>query len=490
MSDIHNLEIDVDLKENLIITATCKQLDDLNLIFNVWNNGEIANLTEYKCRLKAFKQDQIPLIQNTSININNNVVNIIADEQLTTTSGIVKVELQFISKNTGKKKSTFNIVFKVIQSVLEVERSISKATCTLLKEIDNKLDRIEDIGDVLEEAKDVRDTLINTTIPGATNINSKLESNIKNASDKIVEVESSITNASKKIEEVEASTKNANSSKEELDLSKTNADISKENLDAANVQAEKNIEELNKLGDVTDLAKNVQTNTTDITNLKEDVENNSSQLKDCAKQTDLDNYYSLVNATKIATGTDILTLPFGNYVSAESEITGTLVNCPTKGSGFVMKVERITGGIQGNFKRLTIKCNNRTSDTFINTLVDTQWSGWQQLATVDDTGWLDLPLLNGATTTSDKAIYRRIGKMVYFKGVVNNITTDNFIFGNLPIGFRPNSKSGGMNIPVPLFLPGEDIPSRLIVWQNGNLQLSKKNDKNTCYLDGVMFVLD
>ncbi|WP_162266727.1 hypothetical protein, partial [Clostridium botulinum] len=118
------------------------------------------------------------------------------------------------------------------------------------------------------------------------------------------------------------------------------------------------------------------------------------------------------------------------------------------------------------------------------------WNGWQQLATVDDTGWLDLPLLNGATTTSDKAIYRRIGKMVYFKGVANNITTDNFIFGNLPIGFRPNSKSGGPNIPAPLFLPGEDIPSRLTVYQNGNLQLSRKNDKNTCYLDGVMFVLD
>ncbi|NFN50210.1 viral A-type inclusion protein, partial [Clostridium botulinum] len=319
MSDIHNLEIDVDLKENLIITATCKQLDDLNLIFNVWNNGEIANLTEYKCRLKAFKQDQIPLIQNTSININNNVVNIIADEQLTTTSGIVKVELQFISKNTGKKKSTFNIVFKVMQSVLEVERSISKATCTLLKEIDNKLDRIEDIGDVLEEAKDVRDTLTNTTIPTATNINSKLENNINNASTKITEVENIITHSSNKIEEVETSVNNANTCKKELDNSSTIATTNKENLDAANALAKENIEELNKIGDAKDLAAKVETNTTDITKLKTDVEDNTSQLKDCAKQTDLDNYYSLVNATKIATGTDILTLPFGNYVSAESE---------------------------------------------------------------------------------------------------------------------------------------------------------------------------
>ncbi len=132
----------------------------------------------------------------------------------------------------------------------------------------------------------------------------------------------------------------------------------------------------------------------------------------------------------------------------------------------------------------------RSNRVFIRSIRGGVISPWQELATVDDTDWIDLPLLNGATTTSDKALYRRIGKMVYFKGVVNNITTDNFIFGNLPIGFRPNSKSGGANIPVSLFLSGEDIPSRLSVYQNGNLLLAKKNDRNTCYLDGVMFVLD
>ncbi|HBJ1647378.1 TPA: viral A-type inclusion protein, partial [Clostridium botulinum] len=276
MSDIHNLEIDVDLKENLIITATCKQLDNLNLIFNIWNNGEMADLTEYKCRLKAFKQDQIPLIQNTDIKISNNVITIDADEQLTTTSGIIKAELQFINKNTSKKKSTFNIIFKVMQSVLEVERSISKATCTLLKEIDNKLDRIEDIGDVLEEAKEVRDTLTNKTIPTATNINSALVSNIKNADTKKKEVENIISNASDKIVEVNKSITDANTSKSNLDKSKINADTTKENLDVANVQAEKNIEELNKIGDAKDLAAKVETNKNNIENLQEKVDDNTS----------------------------------------------------------------------------------------------------------------------------------------------------------------------------------------------------------------------
>ena len=133
---------------------------------------------------------------------------------------------------------------------------------------------------------------------------------------------------------------------------------------------------------------------------------------------------------------------------------------------------------------------NRTFDSFYASWKTPTLVGWNEISIVNDTGWIELPLLNGATTTSDKAIYRRIGKMVYFKGVVNNITTNDFIFGNLPIGFRPNSASGGGNIPIPLFLPGEDSPSRLVIYQNGNLQLTRKNDRNTCYLDGVMFVLD
>ncbi|MBY6915495.1 phage tail protein [Clostridium botulinum] len=180
----------------------------------------------------------------------------------------------------------------------------------------------------------------------------------------------------------------------------------------------------------------------DVNNLQEQIENNTTQLKDCAKKTDLDNYYSLVNATKIATGTDILTLPFGNYVSTESEITETLVNCPTKGSGFVMKVERITGGIQGNFKRLNIKCNNKTSDTFINTLVDTQWSGWKQLATVDDTGWITLHLEGKviAYESYQTPIYRKINNTVEIIGAIKDVTNfntnNNVIFATLPTGFR------------------------------------------------------
>ncbi|NFN17826.1 hypothetical protein FDB52_17130 [Clostridium botulinum] len=1016
MSNIHNLEIDVDLKENLIITATCKQLDDLNLKFNVWNNGEMVDLSEYKCRLKAFKQDQIPLIQNTSININNNVVNIIADEQFTTTSGTVKVELQFINKNTGKKKSTFNIIFKVMQSVLEVERSISKATCTLLKEIDYKLDQIEDIKlDIIEAVKVKND--LNTSRTDANNMNNTLKTTTTSADNKKKEVETAINNASSKIKEVQDSTATANaakqsvdssiiqanSSKQALDTSKTNADNKKKEVDAAIIVADEKIEIIKKLDpenvveDVKKLKEQVLENTytkleTDSTLTKLDNCENSfvhnMQIKGRTLQNELgvgcintiikkgtnlvinrtlkpNTTYTFVSTivdssysddtngliwtlrinnvaqyngfgienknliTKFTTGSEetifgsigmhdnnsnnshatysgmllegdwtnkeipsyfegiksvgeaednkisILTTsknlyngvlpinitankagdspyykvniipkdgititaidsnntiintssiamrfifedntnkykpfyekvfipnsefnnkkitqinvfwnnqnitditiskviiglgdcrntildyepykqdkteillpsphcglpsgvsdiagpekneriknvdkvvlngsenwikqgqefentalfsilfpvantawsPFNNlisdrfingdtwsddkeclsidsakglnlrilksrlleygfingniatyipalkkwlqanpttvyyqlatpvverlnikdtlqsfengYIQLDNAITPTAqleysTNIPSAIGGLTKVVDKLVDDVtnveitisdmdaeigEARKGKTTLeerleedrtnilnttnkldksKCNREAvvvdpaldlltfppghfrvegkistlqnypinrdwihatveisgfmnddthqgykviifttndGDVYMNTQTwdAGKWSGWKQIATIDDTGWIDLPLLNGATTTSDKAIYRRIGKMVYFKGVVNNITTDNFIFGNLPIGFRPNSKSGGPNIPVPLFLPGEDTPSRLIVYKNGNLQLSRRNDKNTCYLDGVTFVLD
>ncbi|WP_261783090.1 hypothetical protein [Clostridium botulinum] len=270
----------LDINNKYTVDFSCKQLDDIILKIIVYDKSLPADLSDYNVRLKAFKADQVPLIQNTNISIKDNFVTIKASKQLTTTQGIVKAELQFINKTTLEKKSTFYINIEVVASVLDVDGIVSTPTCTILEEIDHKLDEIENIGEVLDQAKEVRNTLQNTTIPTGININSKLETNTKNASTKITEVENIITDASNKIEEVETSVNNANTCKKELHNSSTIATTNKENLDVANALAKENIEELNKIGDAKDLATKVETNTTDITKLKTDVENNSSQMKD------------------------------------------------------------------------------------------------------------------------------------------------------------------------------------------------------------------
>ncbi|MBZ9690720.1 pyocin knob domain-containing protein [Clostridium sp. M14] len=423
----------LDINNRYGIDFTCKQLDDVILKIIVYDKSLPADLSNYNCRLKAFKADQVPLIQNTNITIVNNVAEIKASKQLTTTLGIVKAELQFINKSTLEKKSTFYINIEVVASVLDVDGTVSTPTCTILEEIDHKLDQIENIGEVLDEAKEVRDTLTNTTIPGATSINSTLESNIKNASNKIVEVESSITNASKKIEEVEASTKNANSSKEELDLSKTNADTTKENLDTANVQAEKNIEELNKLGDVTELAKNVQTNTTDITNLKEDVENNTSYLKDV--ENDIKNLDDIKINKKV------------KYYTSEETTKGANPNNALEGcfviahelnpvqNGFCYYEQFFYGDISETANRIQyVTTYNGDLRRFIRRYFNGNWET-KELATTETA---EIGLLNGWEKDYGELKITKTGGVCYlnFQGTVGVSSVGTTIF-NIPEGFRP-----------------------------------------------------
>ncbi|MVX62232.1 hypothetical protein GKZ28_00770 [Clostridium chromiireducens] len=222
----------LDINNNYEIDVTLKQLDDIVLKIVVYDKSLPADLSNYTARLKAFKSDQIPLIQNTQIYINNNEVTIMGDPQLGTTSGIVKAELQFINKTTFEKKSSFYININVVASVLETDRGISVATCTLLKEIDNKLDQIENIGNILEDAIEVNNELKDTTIPAANVAKNGLESSIDNANTAKLDLDQSKTNADNSKIALDESMEAANDSKSALDLSKTNADTSKSELEA------------------------------------------------------------------------------------------------------------------------------------------------------------------------------------------------------------------------------------------------------------------
>lgn len=275
--ELYTEDLDINLKYNIYLH--CVQNDDVILNINVYDKSLQADLSNYTCRLKAFKSDQIPLIQNTNIDVTGNVVKIEASKQLTTTAGIVKAELQFTDKSTLKKKSTFFISIKVEKSALNVDGALSTPMCTLLEEIDNKLDQIENIGQVLDEAKQVRDTLESDIVVGNTT-NENIVQSISDADSKKREVEISISNASDKISEVEVSITNADNSRNALDRSKEVADETKIDLDNANVQAEKNIEELNKLGDVTDLAAKVQTNTENISKNTKSIESLDAQMNE------------------------------------------------------------------------------------------------------------------------------------------------------------------------------------------------------------------
>ncbi|MBY7000189.1 viral A-type inclusion protein [Clostridium botulinum] len=423
----------LDINNKYNINFSCKQLDDIILKLIIYDKSLPADLSNYNVRLKAFKADQVPLIQNTNITIKDNVVTIKADKQLTTTNGIVKAELQFLNKTTLEKKSTFYINIEIVASVLDVGGIVSTPTCTILEEIDHKLDQIENIGEVLDEAKEVRDTLTNKTIPGATSINSKLETSTKNASSKITEVESIISSASNKIEEVATCINNADSSKKELDLSKTNADMSKENLDTANVQAEKNIEELNKIGDAKDLAAKVETNKNNIENLNEKVEDNTSYLKDV--ENDIKNLDDIKINKKV------------KYYTSEETTKGANPNNALEGcfviahelnpvqNGFCYYEQFFYGDISETANRIQyVTTYNGDLRRFIRRYFNGNWET-KELATTEIA---EIGLLNGWKKGYGELQITKTGSICYlnFQGTVGVSSVGTTIF-NIPERFRP-----------------------------------------------------
>lgn len=175
---IQDLTASLDLKQNLNIYTTCKQFDNLNLILSIFDNSLQADLTNYDVRLRAMKADNVPLIQqHVGIDVNGNVVNIQADAQLTTTAGNTPIELQFIDKSTGEKKATFNLVLVVVASAIAIEASISKATYTLLEELEKKLDQASDFFEHIGEAIEAN-TNLETTIANSETAKNNLDGSI------------------------------------------------------------------------------------------------------------------------------------------------------------------------------------------------------------------------------------------------------------------------------------------------------------------------
>lgn len=175
---IQDLSASLDLKQNLNIYATCKQNDSLNLILSIYDNSVAVDISAYRVRLRAMKFDKVPLIQERiGISANGNVVNIEAHEQLTTTAGNTPIELQFVDKATGKRKATFNLVLVVVASAISIDASISKATYTLLEELENKIDQCSDFFENIDTAINL-DNELKSTISIANTAKSNLDSSI------------------------------------------------------------------------------------------------------------------------------------------------------------------------------------------------------------------------------------------------------------------------------------------------------------------------
>jgi hypothetical protein len=228
------------------------------------------------------KADNMLLIQDTQYTISKNVVTIIPDEQLTTTSGTTKIELQFINTKTGEKKATFNLTLKVIPSVLENERTISTATYTLMDELENKLDKAASFFENINKAIDANTTLTATT-NNANTSNTNLNTAISAGNTLKTALDGLNTTANATKSNLDTSNNNALATKTALDTSNTNAAATKTTLDASNSAANATKSNLD--------SSNSTANST-----KTDLDKSNANA--LATKTDLDKLNTIANVTK------------------------------------------------------------------------------------------------------------------------------------------------------------------------------------------------
>lgn len=180
------------------------------------------------------------------------------------------------------------------------------------------------------------------------------------------------------------------------------------------------------------------------------------------------------SAVALTQGQDLFTLPVGEYYSPSMTISESLVNKPyAKSSNVYVRVLEQNSG-----KRIIIFLYN-TVDTSVNNKIwyayerDAGFSSWfTGYLKPDDSGWKTLPLATGieAYTSGTAPQYRKIGNVVYIRGVVKNVLSAGII-GTLPAGYRPTSMSYSFVQNTSTSSDGTANFSRCIVGTDGNIKI-------------------
>ncbi|MED4302243.1 hypothetical protein [Bacillus licheniformis] len=171
--------------------------------------------------------------------------------------------------------------------------------------------------------------------------------------------------------------------------------------------------------------------------------------------------------TKLADGTDLLTLPSGFYFAPGHVI----LNNPTSNDSSWFNYDVIESD-QG---RKTIYAWRSHDNTIWHSTVHTYgvFKGWKRIITADDLepAWTEVPLKNGAKHGERKVMCATVGGLLYLQGEI--VTNRGVIFGTLPASYRPAQLRSKL---VPIF--GTTGMTKLYVEANGNMRLEGQISDN------------
>ncbi|MBY6838618.1 hypothetical protein HYH46_14605, partial [Clostridium botulinum] len=174
------------------------------------------------------------------------------------------------------------------------------------------------------------------------------------------------------------------------------------------------------------------------TTLEERLEDDRTNILNTTNKLDKSKYNR--EALAVDPAIDLLTFPPGHF-RVEGKIS-TLQNYPINRDWIHATVE-ISGFMNDDthqgYKVIIFTTND--GDVYMNTQTwdADKWSGWKQLATVDDTGWITLPLASGITVDGNiTPQYRRVNNQVFICGSILGVDSSAKTVAILPVGFRPS----------------------------------------------------
>lgn len=190
----------IDFKNSKEIYLKCKQMDDVFLVFEIFNDGAAIDIEDYFIEIRAMNGDSLLLITDEGITKNKNIVTIECLRELTSRSGETKIELRF-SNAKGKQKRTFNIILDVESCIPDNSENV--LAISALDKLDILVDKAIQMNEDLErnlsnfeEMTDIIDGYENR----CTNMIKDLEVTIDGLSDTLNDIKSDIKKAEELID--------------------------------------------------------------------------------------------------------------------------------------------------------------------------------------------------------------------------------------------------------------------------------------------------
>lgn len=169
--------------------------------------------------------------------------------------------------------------------------------------------------------------------------------------------------------------------------------------------------------------------------------------------------------------------------SLEELILTDHTNAPESGFFYVRTMFYGSKNASSNRSQVAIPYNS-SGGIWYRYYYDESWSAWT--SGVKDSGWIDLSVSSGWSYQydSDKPQYRKLGNVVYLRGLLNATTSADSVISTLPNGYRPL----GYFVRFPCSLNQTEI-ANVQVNANGVINDHQKGDKSRTFLclSGISF---